>query len=66
MYLSRIREAFDIMKDRDAKDTPFLALALQLGSSLWSNDKNFKNLGLVPVYTTESLIELLRNKGVWW
>ena len=66
MYSSRIKEAFDLMKDRDPKDTPFLALALQLGSPLWSNDKHFKDLSQFRVYSTGSLIEELRNRGIWW
>ena len=66
MYSYRMKEAFSIIKDRDPKDTPFLALALQLGSPLWSNDKHFKDLSEVIVYSTGSLIELLRNRGVWW
>lgn len=66
MYSCRMKEAFDLMKDRDPKDTPFLALALQLGSPLWSNDKYFKDLQKVIVYSTGSLVEHLRNRGVWW
>ncbi len=66
MYSCRMKEAFSLMKDRDPKDTPFLALALQLGSPLWSNDKHFKDLQEVVVYSTGSLIEHLRNMGVWW
>ncbi|OPY48777.1 MAG: putative nucleotide-binding protein, containing PIN domain [Methanosaeta sp. PtaU1.Bin060] len=66
MYSCAMNEAFSIMKERDPKDTPFLALALQLGSPLWSNDRHFKGLEAVPVFSTGSLIEHLREKGVWW
>jgi predicted nucleic acid-binding protein len=66
MYTSRMKEAFGLMKDRDPKDTPFLALALQLGSPLWSNDKHFNDLQEIVVYSTGSLIEHLRKRGVWW
>jgi len=66
MYSCRINEAFNLIKDKDPKDTPFLALALQLRSPIWSNDKHFKNLDNVMIYSTQSLIEQLRNRGVWW
>jgi predicted nucleic acid-binding protein len=66
MYASRMKEAYGLMKDRDPKDTPFLALALQLGSPLWSNDKHFKDLNEVEIYSTGSLIDHLRKRGVWW
>ena len=66
MYSYRMKEAFSIIKDRDPKDTPFLALALQLGSPLWSNDKHFQDLPEVIAYSTGALIEHLRSRGVWW
>ena len=66
MYFSRIKEAFQLMKDRDPKDTPFLALALQLGSPLWSNDKHFQDLPEVIAYSTGALIEHMRSRGIWW
>ena len=66
MYSYRMKEAFSIIKDRDPKDTPFLALALQLGSPLWSNDKHFQDLPEVIAYSTGALIEHLRSRGIWW
>jgi putative PIN family toxin of toxin-antitoxin system len=32
-------QAFEMLKDVDQKDTPFLALALQLNSKIWTGDK---------------------------
>jgi predicted nucleic acid-binding protein len=64
MYSSRIKEAIELMKDRDPKDTPFLALALQLGSPLWSNDKHFQDFPEVIAYSTGALIEHLRSRGI--
>ena len=61
MYSYRMKEAFSIIKDRDPKDTPFLALALQLGSPLWSNDKHFKIQKTAKVYTTADLLDLLNS-----
>ena len=66
MYSSQIGLAFDIMKSRDPKDTPFLALALQLACPLWSNDKHFRDVSQIRLYDTKSLVELLKDRGVWW
>jgi predicted nucleic acid-binding protein len=66
MYSCRMEEAFALMKDRDPKDTPFLALALQLGSPLWSNDNHFKDLQEVVVYSTRYLVDYLRSIGICW
>jgi predicted nucleic acid-binding protein len=38
LYLPMMREAFEIMKEIDEKDTPILALAMQLRSPVWSNE----------------------------
>ncbi len=65
MYSSKIGLAFDLMKERDVKDTPFLALTLQLGCPLWSNDKHFQGLEGVLVYSTEAIVEFLKGKGSW-
>jgi predicted nucleic acid-binding protein len=54
------------MNGRVPKNTPFMAIAMQLGVTLWSNDKHFRDLGQIPVYTTESLIEFLIDKDIWW
>ena len=64
MYSSKIPEAFEIMKDIDPKDTPFLALALQLGCPLWSNDRHFQNLSKICQYDTKSIIRLLNERGI--
>lgn len=33
---------YDLCKDVDIKDTPFVALAIELGPSLWTGDKKLK------------------------
>jgi|SRR3989344_1269609 len=38
-------------------DSPFLALALEMNISIWSNDVHFKEQKLVKVFTTEELIK---------
>ncbi len=43
----------------DAKDIPYLALALKLKCGLWSNDKDLKEKqDMIQVYSTEELIKL--------
>src|SRR3989339_355750 len=44
----------------DAKDIPYLALALKLRCGLWSNDRDLKEKqDVVQVYTTEELIKMI-------
>ena len=52
LYEDKIREAYEIMRDIDEKDTPFLALALKLQCPIWSNDGDFEEQNLVEVYKT--------------
>jgi predicted nucleic acid-binding protein len=65
LYSSRIKDAYEIMKHIDEKDTIFLALALQLKCPLWSNDKHFKQQKLAEVYTTEKISKLLKNTSIF-
>ena len=56
-------KAFDLTKDIDEDDTPFVALAIQMNSKLWSGDKKLTN-GLLSkksdlIYTTQELKNLL-------
>ena len=43
----------------DPKDSPYLALALRLNCSIWSNDPHLKKQSLVKVFTTSELINKL-------
>ncbi len=63
-YQSKMRDAFEIMKEIDEKDAPILALAMQMGYPLWSNDKNFQRQNAVKVYTTGDLLELIDNNEI--
>jgi predicted nucleic acid-binding protein len=58
-YASSSRRAYNVMKRFDEKDSPFLALALHLDSSIWSNDKHLRQQKLVRTYTTLELAILL-------
>jgi len=44
-----------ILRNIDITDSPFLALAMALVCSIWSNDGHFKQQDKVVVYTTKDL-----------
>jgi predicted nucleic acid-binding protein len=54
-YKEKMSLAEDILRDIDITDSPFLALALALNCSIWSNDGHFKLQDQVGVYTTKEL-----------
>jgi len=53
-YLDKAIESLE-----DPKDSPYLALALELNISIWSNDPHLKQQSSVKVFTTQELIEKL-------
>jgi predicted nucleic acid-binding protein len=59
-YAKRLPEALKIIGSRDPDDAELLALALHLGIPIWSNDRDFEELG-VELFSTE---ELLRQLGI--
>jgi len=62
LYSHRLKDAYEVMKNIDEKDTPFLALALQLNCPVWSNDKHFKQQGIADTYTTAEVVRLLKGR----
>jgi predicted nucleic acid-binding protein len=60
VYQRTMPLAEQTMKEIDVTDSPFLALALAIGSPIWTNDGHFKRQNLVDVYTTNELLELLQ------
>jgi predicted nucleic acid-binding protein len=61
LYEDRIPSAFLIMKDIDEKDTPFLALAMQLQCPIWSDDSHLSRQHVVPCYQTRDIPLLFKN-----
>lgn len=58
-YNEKMALAEDILKDIDITDSPFLALALALNCSIWSNDGHFKQQDKVEVHTTKELTKTI-------
>ena len=56
-YEDKIKEAYEIMKDIDEKDTHYVALALKLNCPIWSNDNDLKKQNKVKIYNTKELLE---------
>ena len=59
-YKESINKASSLLSDE--KDAAYLALALRLGTPLWSNDPHLKEQSIIVVFTTKELVELLSSK----
>lgn len=57
-YMDQIEQATLLIGHKDPKDTDILALALQLGYPLWTNDKDFEEVG-IRYYPTAVLLKIL-------
>ena len=57
-YRARLEEAERLMAGRDPDDVPNLALALQRGVPIWSNDGDYGRTG-ITVYPTAVLLKIL-------
>ena len=68
IYEDKIPEAYDIAKQFDEKDTPFIALALKLNIPVWTNDKKMIEYGLKTgkylALDSESLEDLLKETSI--
>jgi predicted nucleic acid-binding protein len=60
-YETKRAQAERHMADRDLDDWPTVALALELGLPVWSQDKDFADAG-VEVFTTGQLLDALRDR----
>ncbi len=56
---TQFKEAYQIMKDIDPRDSPFVAAALATKASIWSDDRHFKKQNRVKVWTTKELVKYL-------
>ncbi len=45
-YFDKIPEAYEIAKNFDEKDTPFIALSLKINAPIWTGDKEMIRYGL--------------------
>lgn len=57
-YEDEIKMAKKLIGGRDPDDIHLLALALHLKCPVWSNDKDFENIG-IGLYTTVDLLKFL-------
>ena len=57
-YNKNMAQAEDILRNIDITDSPFLALALGLNCSIWSNDGHFQQQNKAGVYTTKELTNM--------
>ena len=67
-YYDKIGEAFQIAKEFDEKDTPFIALALKLNVSIWTGDRQMIVHGLKTgkylALDTRAVEELIRGASL--
>lgn len=57
---SNMKEALNIMKDIDAKDTPFIAAALAMpNDGIWSHDRHFEKQDKVKMWLAKDLIKYI-------
>ena len=61
-YKAFLKEAINSLSDHE--DSPYLALALSINASIWSNDQHLTIQSLVDVYKTEDLFKMMLDKGV--
>ncbi len=58
-----IKKAYNLCKDLDEKDTPYVALTLELDAYLWTNDKELadklREKGFSKILTTDELIKII-------
>lgn len=55
-YGEKIKQAKELIGQRDADDVHLLALSLKLCAPIWSNDKDFEGLG-IKVYSTLDILK---------
>jgi predicted nucleic acid-binding protein len=59
-YESSLSTAQILIGDRDPCDVDILALTLETGVPLWSNDADFEKIDEIILFKTEDIMELVR------
>ena len=59
-YESSLSTAQLLIGDRDPCDVDILALTLEIGVPLWSNDADFEKIDEIILFKTEDIMELVR------
>ncbi len=59
-YESSLSTAQRYIGDRDPFDVDILALTLETGAPLWSNDSDFENIENISLFKTKDIIDLVR------
>ncbi|ADC66523.1 Nucleotide-binding protein, PIN domain protein [Ferroglobus placidus DSM 10642] len=66
VYFDKIPEAYEIARQFDESDTPFIALSLKLNAPIWTGDKEMIKYGLKSgkylVLDTEAVEKLAKGK----
>jgi predicted nucleic acid-binding protein len=58
-YESRLAQAESVIGLRDPKDVPILALALELGYPIWTEDHDFDGISQIYLRRTADLLAML-------
>ena len=59
-YDSSLSKAEHSIGDRDPHDVDILALTLETGAPLWSNDSDFEEIEKITLLKTKDIIDLIR------
>jgi len=59
-YESSLSAAQHYIGDRDPYDIDILALTLETGAPLWSNDSDFEEIEKITLFKTKDIIDLVR------
>ena len=59
-YEISLSTAQDLIGDRDPFDVDILALTLETGAPLWSNDSDFEEIEKITLLKTKDIIDMVR------
>jgi len=59
-YVNELKRAGSLLRGRDPKDVPYVALALALeADGIWTEDRGLVSVGSITVYRTSELVRLV-------